>query len=153
MLSPASLAEWTRAAGLLDETPEFTARDLAEAVEVREAVYRTVWARLEDRPPTEADVDLLNAHATRPRLVPTLLPDGSTRREGTLSGLLATLAADLLDLLGDPDFGRIKRCANTDCTRLYIDSSRGGNRQWCGMSECGNRAKVKAFRRRHREPH
>ncbi|WP_030452526.1 CGNR zinc finger domain-containing protein [Herbidospora cretacea] len=147
--SPADLSAWVEAAGLLDAAPAFGDADLAAAIDLREAVYRTASARLDDRRPEQGDVTLLNDHASRPGLVPTLLPDGSTRRSGTAGALLATLAADLLDLLAAP--ARVKRCANTECTRLYVDTSRAENRQWCGMSECGNRAKVRAFRRRHRE--
>lgn len=31
------------------------------------------------------------------------------------------------------------RVLNEECTRLYLDTSRGHNRRWCGMTECGNR--------------
>ncbi|WP_345718596.1 CGNR zinc finger domain-containing protein [Kineosporia mesophila] len=34
--------------------------------------------------------------------------------------------------------GEIRNCANDRCTRLYVDTSRAGNRRWCGMAECGN---------------
>ncbi|GAB1823503.1 CGNR zinc finger domain-containing protein [Herbidospora sp. RD11066] len=146
LLSPADLSAWVEAAGLFDAAPAFGAADLAAAIELREAAYRVASARLDDRRPEGGDVALLNDRARRPRLVPTLLPDGTTRRSGTLDELLATLAADLIDLLAAP--GRPKRCANPECTRLYLDTSRAENRQWCGMSECGNRAKVRAFRRR-----
>ncbi|WP_063813605.1 CGNR zinc finger domain-containing protein [Herbidospora daliensis] len=148
LLSPADLSRWVEAAGLLDVVPPFGESDLATAIDLREAVYRTASARLDGRRPEQADVTLLNDHARRPKLVPTLRPDGSTRRSGTPDELLATLAADLLDLLAAPVPGRVKRCANTECTRLYVDTSRAENRQWCGMSECGNRAKVRAFRQR-----
>lgn len=67
--------------------------------------------------------------------------------------LLASLAADLLGLLADAEFANLKRCADPDCTRLYLDSSRAKNRHWCGMSTCGNRAKVQAFRARQRATH
>ena len=31
----------------------------------------------------------------------------------------------------------IRECAGEDCTRLFVDRSRAGNRTWCGMDECG----------------
>jgi predicted RNA-binding Zn ribbon-like protein len=109
-----------------------------------------VIARLEQRRPQVADVELVNEWAARPRLTPRLLRTGTLRREGSTAQLLATLAADLLDLLAGPGIHNVKRCARAGCTRLYVDSSRGHNRHWCGMGTCGNKAKVQAFRARQR---
>ena len=100
--------------------------------------------------PRAADVELLNKHASQPRLTPRLLPDGTTSREGTAPQLLASLAADLLDLLAGPEIGNVKRCAHPNCSLLYVDSSRAKNRHWCGMATCGNKVKVQAFRARQR---
>jgi predicted RNA-binding Zn ribbon-like protein len=144
------LSDWAVQAGLLDAAVVVTDDDLAAAIELREAIYRTVTARLEDRRPQLADVDLLNERASQPQLTPRLLRTGALRREGTPAQLLASLAADLLDLLAGPDIENVKRCAHPDCTRLYLDASRAKNRHWCGMGTCGNKAKVQAFRARQR---
>ncbi|ORW11715.1 CGNR zinc finger domain-containing protein [Mycobacterium kyorinense] len=147
---PKLLSDWAIQAGLLDGATDVTDSDLATAVALREAIYRTVIARIEGRRPAVADVNLLNECASRPQLTPRLLRTGSVRREGTASQLLATLAADLLDLVAGADIDNVKRCVHPGCTRLYLDSSRARNRQWCGMSTCCNRAKVQAFRARQR---
>jgi predicted RNA-binding Zn ribbon-like protein len=144
------LSDWAVQAGLVDTAIAVTDDELASAIELREAIYRTVCARLEERRAHAADVDLLNDQATRPQLTPRLLRTGATRREGTAAQLLASLAADLLDLMAGPDIENVKRCSDPDCTRLYLDSSRAKNRHWCGMGTCGNKAKVKAFRERQR---
>jgi predicted RNA-binding Zn ribbon-like protein len=144
------LSEWAVQAGLLDDAIDITDDDLAAAIELREAIYRTVIARLEDHRPQAADVDLLNERAAQPQLAPRLLRTGATRREGTAPRLLASLAADLLDLIAGGDIEHVKRCAHPGCTRLYVDSSRAKNRHWCGMSTCGNKVKVQAFRARQR---
>ena len=103
------------------------------------------------RPPAPApDVDLLNERASGAQLTPRLLRTGATRRDGTPSQLLATLAADLLDLLAGTDVDNVKRCVHPDCTRLYVDASRAKKRHWCGTGTCGNKAKVQAFRARQR---
>jgi predicted RNA-binding Zn ribbon-like protein len=83
-------------------------------------------------------------------VTPQLGPDGRVRRPATTRQLLASVALDTLELLAGPDFDRVRECSNAECTRLYVDSSRSQNRRWCGMTECGNRAKAEAFRRRHR---
>jgi predicted RNA-binding Zn ribbon-like protein len=147
---PELLSDWARQAGLLHAAIDVTEGDLAAAIALREAIYRTVIARLEHRRPQLADVDLLNERVSQRQLTPRLQRSGIARREGTAAQLLASLAADLLDLLAGADIERIKRCADPGCTRLYRDSSRAKNRHWCGMSTCGNRAKVQAFRTRQR---
>jgi predicted RNA-binding Zn ribbon-like protein len=120
------------------------------AIELREAIYRTVTARLDGRRLQPADVDLLNERTSGAQLRPRLLRTGATRRDGTPSQLLATLAADLLDLLAGADIDDVKRFVHPDCTRLYVDASRAKNRLLCGMGTCGNKAKVQAFRARQR---
>jgi predicted RNA-binding Zn ribbon-like protein len=144
------LSDWAVQAGLLDAGIDITDDGLVAAIELREAIYRTVTARLEQHRPQAADVRLINERASQPQLTPRLLRTGATRREGTASQLLASLAADLLDLIAGTDVENVKRCAHPGCTRLYVDSSRGKNRHWCGMSTCGNKVKVQAFRARQR---
>jgi predicted RNA-binding Zn ribbon-like protein len=151
LTDPDRLSAWAVQSGLVDAAIAVTEDDLAAAIELREAIYRVVTARLEHRPLEVADVDLINDRASQPRLTPQLDPAGSASRDGTASQLLASLAADLLDLLAGGDIENVKGCAHPDCTRLYLDSSRAKNRHWCGMGTCGNRAKVQAFRARQRE--
>jgi predicted RNA-binding Zn ribbon-like protein len=144
------LSDWAVQAGLVEAPIDITDDDLAAAIALREAIARILFARLEGRRPQVADVELLNECASRPQLTPRLRPDGSACREGTAEQLLARLAADLLDLLAGSDMTKVKQCSHEGCTRLYIDASRAQNRHWCGMSTCGNRAKVQAFRARQR---
>jgi predicted RNA-binding Zn ribbon-like protein len=150
LTEPGRLSAWAVQAGLLDAGVAVTEDDLAAAIALREAIYRVVIARLELHPLDIADVALINDHASRPRLTPRLDPAGSTSRDGTASQLLASLAADLLDLLAGGDIDNVKGCAHVNCTRLYLDSSRAKNRHWCGMGTCGNKVKVQAFRARQR---
>jgi predicted RNA-binding Zn ribbon-like protein len=147
---PRLLSDWAVGAGVSDATIDVADHDFADAIALREAIYRTVIARLEQRRPKPADVQLINGHAAQPQLAPRLHRMGALTREGTASQLLASLAADLLDLLAGGDIENVKRCEHSDCTRLYVDSSRAKNRHWCGMGICGNRAKVQAFRARQR---
>ncbi|ORW95831.1 hypothetical protein AWB92_08420 [Mycobacterium sp. IEC1808] len=148
LTDPQRVSDWAVGAGLVDTPLEMTDDEVATAIAVREAIYRVVVAGLDGGRPDAADVDLLNAYASRPQLTPTLHPDGSVSRSGTVQQLLAGLAADLLDLYAGPDIGKVKRCSHPGCTRLYVDASRAQNRHWCGMRTCGNRAKVQAFRAR-----
>ncbi|MBV9351947.1 MAG: ABATE domain-containing protein [Mycobacterium sp.] len=150
LTEPQLLSDWAVQGGLLDAAIDVADKELAAAIALREAIYRTVTARLEHRRPKPADVDLLNEGACQRQLTPRLHRTGAASREGTASQLLATLAADALELLAGTDIESVKRCAHLGCTRLYVDSSRAKNRHWCGMATCGNRAKVNAFRARQR---
>jgi predicted RNA-binding Zn ribbon-like protein len=75
------------------------------------------------------------------------------RRHGTLGQLRSTIARDALDLLGSTAASRIKECAGADCTRVYLDTSRNCTRRWCGMRQCGDKAKSANYRARHRSAH
>jgi predicted RNA-binding Zn ribbon-like protein len=150
LTEPDRLSAWAVQAGLVDAGMAVTRHDLAAAIALREAIYRVVTARLEHRPLDVADVDLIDERASQSRLTPRLDADGSISRNGTPSQLLASLAADLLDLLAGGDIDNVKGCAHVNCTRLYLDSSRAKNRHWCGMRTCGNKVKVQAFRARQR---
>jgi predicted RNA-binding Zn ribbon-like protein len=150
LTEPKLLSDWAVQGGLVDAAIDVTDDDLVAAIELPEATYRTVTARLDGRRLQPADVDLLNERASGAQLTPRLLRTGATRRDGTPSQLLAPLAADLLDLLVGTDIDNVKRCVHPDCTRLYVDASRAKNRHWCGTGTCGNMAKVQAFRARQR---
>jgi predicted RNA-binding Zn ribbon-like protein len=61
----------------------------------------------------------------------------------------ATVAA-LLRAMARPGWPRFKACRGDDCRWVFVDGSRNTSRRWCDMANCGNRAKVYAFRERHR---
>jgi predicted RNA-binding Zn ribbon-like protein len=39
-------------------------------------------------------------------------------------------------------------CPNPDCRWMFYDHSKNRSGRWCQMAECGNRAKVRAYRER-----
>jgi hypothetical protein len=83
--------------------------------------------------------------ATRARMA--LTPAGVVR-VGGVGAIAADVACATVELLGDIGNLRIKECGDPECTRIFIDRSRGGNRHWCGMEECCNRVKAAAYRSR-----
>lgn len=149
---PSDLAEWATGSGLVTEAPRVTPSELGAARELREAAYRVIFGRLDGAGSSEADISALNAAARRPPVELSLDQDGAVRRVGTVSQLLSAIARDALDLLGSDQVGLVRECDGPTCTRLYVDSSRARNRRWCSTTECGNRAKVAAFRRRAGSP-
>ena len=41
---------------------------------------------------------------------------------------------------------RVRRCADPNCTHVFLDSTKNGRRRWCDMRTCGNRAKAARHR-------
>jgi predicted RNA-binding Zn ribbon-like protein len=144
---PADLASWTTAAGLLDVPPTVTDQALAEALDLREELYRLACAARDGE--EYGDVERLNEWASRPPVALALGADGSVRRTGDLDAVLATISRSAVDLLARPLAAEVRECGADTCTRLYVDNSRRGGRRWCDMKRCGNRVKASQFRARH----
>ncbi|MFD6155311.1 CGNR zinc finger domain-containing protein [Nocardia sp. NPDC060256] len=147
--APAALADWLVAAELLDRAPDCDAATLDRAVRLREAAYRMAVAVSLGEPLAEADRRIVNDCATGELPAISLRPDGTVTRTGTPAAALTAIARSAVELLGGS--ATIKECGRPECTRLYIDASRGGTRRWCDMTICGNRVKSAAFRARHAE--
>ncbi len=129
--------------------PKATAKDLATARTLREAIYVLAGGRRGRE--TEAARRTLNHVAAGAAAVPLLSSDGTMRLEGTASALLVTLAREAVQLFGAQSAGLIRQCQSPTCTLYFVDTSRRGDRRWCSMLACGNKAKVREFRKRRRE--
>ncbi|WP_433712603.1 CGNR zinc finger domain-containing protein [Nocardia sp. CA-084685] len=149
LTTAADLDEWLLAADLLDTTPHCDAATLDLAVRLREAAYRLASAAVHGEPFADVNREIVNELASRdlPRL--TLRSDATITRHGGPDAALAAIARSAIEMLGGPERGLIKECGRDECTRLYLDTSRGKSRRWCDMTICGNRAKSAAFRARH----
>ncbi|MEO8328713.1 MAG: ABATE domain-containing protein [Candidatus Nanopelagicales bacterium] len=68
------------------------------------------------------------------------------RVSDSLEQVLWPIAIDAWDLLTEPELLRVRTCpvSSGGCGWLFLDTSRSGNRRWCDMRTCGNRAKVRA---------
>jgi predicted RNA-binding Zn ribbon-like protein len=148
---PAALARWLTEAELTvgEEPAHVTARDLADARVLREAVNRLVRAAMAGREPEAADVALVNDAAAKPDLAPQLGETRWTARHPARAAL-ATVARDAVLLAGGPLIERVKECGNPDCSLLFLDDSQARRRRWCSMDRCGNLAKVSGYRSRSR---
>lgn len=148
--SPEDVSRWLVAAGMADARPAATDKDLATAHRLREAIY-TLANSLHGLPGDAAAArDTLNGIAAEPAAVPVLQADGGVRLVGTAANLLATLARDAVHMFGGDEAGRIRQCRSPTCTLYFVDDSRKGDRRWCSMSACGNKAKIQTFRARRR---
>ena len=147
--SPDDLARWLLSAGLAADLPKTTSKDLAVSRTLREAIF--VLAGGHRGTEAEAARKTLNHIAAGAPAVPRLQADGTMHLEGAAGTLLVTLAREAVQLFGSEDAGLVRQCQSPTCTLYFVDTSRRGDRRWCSMSACGNKAKVNEFRRRQRE--
>lgn len=147
--TPDDLRAWAQQGHLIDEMAAPEPADLVAAVALRESVYGTIRHAIGDGPaPVAAEVESLNELARGPLPALTLTGQSTTRSLGSYVHVASSLARDTIELIGSEDLARVKECANEDCTRMFVDHSRGMSRRWCGMAECGNRAKAAMYRKR-----
>jgi predicted RNA-binding Zn ribbon-like protein len=165
------LAGWAARAGLISIA---SGQSLARQAAKRPAVAQKAWARamtlrenlnmivraiaMSKPPPSRAAADfnrlLIQTTSRRQlafsqsgRIYWTWLPGTAPDFEVILRELVLATA----DLFADLDrTQRIKICANGPCEWVFLDTSRNGLRRWCRMDVCGNVAKVRRFRTRHR---
>lgn len=142
-----SLADWLGVVLNL-EGIDATDDDVAQARELRRAIWSAAHALIAHDPVTDEQRQAINDAATREPIVPFLHADGtvSAKQPVTIGQVLSTLARDAIDLFSGPLAVRIRVCAAGNCGLLFVDQSRPGARRWCSMQRCGNLAKV----RRHR---
>jgi predicted RNA-binding Zn ribbon-like protein len=117
---------------------------------LREAIYALAVSRIAGEAPPTASLTALNRIAAGEPATPRLGRDGKLRLVGSAGTLLTTLAREAVRLFGGEQADRIRQCESETCALLFLDLSRSGDRRWCSMSGCGNRAKVAEFRRRKR---
>jgi predicted RNA-binding Zn ribbon-like protein len=125
-------------------------RDLFDAISLRGAIGRMAQSAAHGESMRSADIDLVNLYAATPDIPPVLA--GGSRQAGrsvqAVGQALSTIARDAVDLFDPANEGRIRECSGSDCTIVYLDTSRAATRRWCSMQRCGNRAKVRAHRAR-----
>ncbi|EFV13038.1 CGNR zinc finger domain-containing protein [Segniliparus rugosus] len=144
--APADFARWLVLAGLLDQEPVVGDAERVMAMELRKAVYVLAQAKIGGDPLPQHAMSLVNARARRPRVTPQLTESGAIRREGGALEALATIALHAVRLIGSDT--ALRQCEDDNCTRIFVDRSRRGDRRWCDMAGCGNRDKARAHRAR-----
>jgi predicted RNA-binding Zn ribbon-like protein len=152
--TPADLARWCVEAGMLKMAPALGSQHLKQACTLREAIYRIVDAIRAGRLPKQGDIKELNECAVRPALVPQLDRGGRVVQwtfNDPVDAILSTIARDAIALVSGADLDRIRKCASSSCSVLFLDTSRPGQRRWCSMNRCGNRMKKTIYRQRLRK--
>ncbi|KOV69520.1 hypothetical protein ADL00_11190 [Streptomyces sp. AS58] len=145
--TPDRLNAWYLESGIVDAVSPSQEADLEQAKAVREAVYELITARRLGEEYAGAALTVVNNAARRPSAVPQLTPSGRWT-QATPDEALSLVARHAVELISGKDAPLLKECANPECTRTYIDRSRGMRRHWCGMESCGNKIKAAAYRAR-----
>ncbi|MBN9561310.1 MAG: CGNR zinc finger domain-containing protein [Alphaproteobacteria bacterium] len=137
--------------------PGEAAEAFADTIELREMLFRMFGAVAGGQPADPANLAALNAAfasaAVRARMA---LRDGALvwsvdglRPEAR--ALLSPVLWSAADLLAGARRGRVRQCDNPQCRWVFIDDSKSGNRRWCSMASCGNRAKAHRHYLKRRE--
>jgi predicted RNA-binding Zn ribbon-like protein len=154
LVSEAALLDWARESGALSaaEADRALPSDaLARVLAFRERLAPLFRAVVEGRPLGVGALDPLNlvigSPIARRRLVAS--PAGIAWEEDTVAAspdrhLIARVADDAAALLTGDRLRRVRICHGPRCGWFFLDASRAGNRRWCSMTSCGNRAKVRA---------
>jgi predicted RNA-binding Zn ribbon-like protein len=128
-----------------------TTADLALVKRLREAVWESGLAITHGKHAPPSAVKAINDIACGEALVPRL--DGRRQRMTwgkPISGrqIAVEIARDAVRTFSEPTVARLRMCAAQNCSLMYLDTSRPGTRRWCSMQRCGNRSKVREYRRR-----
>jgi predicted RNA-binding Zn ribbon-like protein len=152
--TPAGLAAWLDEQALLaDGRPSLRAADVADAVELREALRAVLLAHTRGEADgaagTDAAGEALERVARRGQLSTRFDPDGSMRiapRAEGFAGVLARVLVPVAYAAMDGTWQRVKACDADDCLEAFYDQSRNRSGRWCDMALCGNRTKVRTYR-------
>ena len=154
--SDADLWRWARASQLAEHVRPVrrpTAHLDPEVPRLRAAIHALCVASIDGDTPPRGALQSLNDALALPRPFARLrFSAGQFQRAreplATNEELIQHLAEAAADLLECAPAGRLRRCAGEGCVLLFLDVSKTGQRRWCSMAACGNRAKVRAHYRR-----
>lgn len=145
---------WLRANGLA--APRRLAPNEVERLRaVREALRQMLLANNTGEPAPAAALATLNEQSRDAVVGLRFSPGGAELVTGCdgVDAPIAELLAIAHDAMGDGSWRRLKLCPADDCLWAFYDHSRNRSGTWCEMGDCGNRAKARAYRERHRHDH
>jgi predicted RNA-binding Zn ribbon-like protein len=152
LASADGLAAWLTAQRLHQpaETEPIREADRQQAIRLREAL-RTLMLANNGATPDQGATYELERVARSGQLSVHFPADGSALlapRAEDFAGTLAKVLVPVAEALRDGSWQRVKACRADDCRWGFYDNSRNRSGVWCDMAVCGNRTKVRAYRRR-----
>jgi predicted RNA-binding Zn ribbon-like protein len=134
--------------------PDTARAAFRRAIKLRDALYQVFLRRTAGKAPAADDLATLNRFVTDTYRAARLAVDGDrvVLDTGSVAADLelpfASVVRSAVDLLTGDQAPLVGRCADETCGWLFLDTTRNRTRRWCVMKDCGNRAKVRRFRRR-----
>ncbi len=153
LASPDDLREWLSDHGFGEDSLLVGETELAAAIELREALRAVIFAHNGGPPASDANATLERA-SRQGELSVGFRADGNvemTARDPGFSGTLARLLVPVAAASLDGAWERVKACRADECMWAFYDSSRNRSGRWCDMAVCGNRTKVRTYRRKSRK--
>lgn len=147
--SPATVAAWLEETGLLKTAEAASMEDLAWVTHVLEALRSKVFENMGAAPDSSA-IARLDEAARRAGLSPAFESKTLVTSESGVVGAVGRVLAIAFLAQLDGSFARLRECGSPTCRSVFYDRSKNHSGRWCSMSECGNRAKVRAYRQRER---
>lgn len=149
----ASIEAWAREAGLSSASSRRSSGQRERATDFVRRLRTALRATLEAERLTPALVTGINETLEGARgslaLDPEAIDPVAMRAAADSDQLCIDIARAVMDIFRY-DRTRVRRCANPRCVLLFLDVSKSGQRRWCDMATCGNRAKVSAHHARRR---
>jgi predicted RNA-binding Zn ribbon-like protein len=143
--------------GYAEQRGSFARKSFAEAIRLREAVYRAFSAIAQGKSATAADLDVITEFAVKALQHRVLSrADGGYRWQWQQTGnnpldrILWPMSQAAAELLTSEQLRIVRFCEAPDCEWLFLDHSRNRSRRWCDMTTCGNRQKAQRHYRRSR---
>lgn len=151
LTDPGALRDVLIRIGLLPRAAaQLSGAELGKALEVREALRRLLLVNAGGRVDSEALAVLEHASGAARLSIrferdarPTLLPG-----VGGVDGAIGRILAVVYTAMADGTWTRLKACPRDVCGWVFYDRSRNSSSRWCSMSVCGNRTKIRRYRRK-----
>jgi predicted RNA-binding Zn ribbon-like protein len=150
---PEQLRDWLAEHGLPGGDSELDDSDLHRAIGLRESLRSLLLANNGEGVEDNA-IDTLNSAAGELSLKvqfdehgrPALAPAGKG-----IEAALAAILAIVYRSMAEGTWPRLKACRADECWWAFYDHSRNRSGTWCDMAVCGNRAKARTYRHRHKQ--
>jgi len=150
LAEPATAAGWLADRRLPAPSESIPDQDLQRLVAVREALLALLLANNAGDPPPASALETLNEQSHEAALGLRFDADGAALVStcGGVDSTIAELLAIVHESMREGTWRRLKACSADDCRWAFYDRSRNRSGTWCDMSDCGNRAKARAYRER-----
>jgi predicted RNA-binding Zn ribbon-like protein len=167
LLNVLDLIAWAKKLELLDAKNERRLEQLAEdnskkgrqffadAIFLRELLYRMFFSISANKKVTPTDLELYNAYLKNHFSHLELTVNAGVYKESwnlapdSFQLITAPVIKDAHALLLSDKLERIKECPN--CGWLFLDRTKNGKRRWCSMKNCGSSVKALEWYYRNKE--